>query len=69
MPQTSGVTARLRAAPTLIAVGPSGADLSSDEGRTWQRLDGDGFHAFSFAPAGGVGWGVGENGRIAQLRW
>lgn len=55
--------------PSLIAVGPSGADLSTDDGRTWHAIDGDGFHAFSFAPGGVVGWGVGESGRIARLRW
>jgi hypothetical protein len=53
----------------LIAVGPSGADYSADDGRTWTPVPGDGFHAFSAAPGGGAGWGVGEGGRIARLRW
>jgi len=51
-----------------IAVGPQGADWSDDDGRTWTAIPGDGFHAFAFAPSGLVGWGVGENGRIAALR-
>jgi len=55
--------------PSLIAVGPSGADYSADDGRTWTPVPGDGFHAFSAAPGGGAGWGVGEGGRIARLRW
>jgi photosystem II stability/assembly factor-like uncharacterized protein len=53
--------------PTLIAVGPSGADLSTDDGRTWTAVTGDGYHAFSFAPRGRTGWGVGEGGRIGLL--
>jgi photosystem II stability/assembly factor-like uncharacterized protein len=52
-----------------IAVGPSGADVSEDEGRTWTAVPGAGYHAFSAAHAGRVGWGVGENGRIARLSW
>jgi photosystem II stability/assembly factor-like uncharacterized protein len=52
--------------PTLIAVGPSGSDLSSDGGKTWTSLGGEGYHAFSFARASAVGWGVGEGGRIAK---
>jgi len=54
----------------LVAVGPSGADYSPDEGRTWTRMDVRGLHAFAFAPLttqGVVGWGVGERGRIARL--
>jgi photosystem II stability/assembly factor-like uncharacterized protein len=50
-----------------IAVGPSGADWSTDEGRSWTGIVGEGYHAFSFAPGGRVGWGVGERGRIAKL--
>ena len=36
-------------APTLVAVGPSGADYSVDDGRTWMQLDGPGFDTLSFA--------------------
>jgi photosystem II stability/assembly factor-like uncharacterized protein len=53
---------------SLIAVGPQGADYSTDDGRTWQPVAGAGYHAFSFAPSGHAGWGVGENGRIARLQ-
>jgi photosystem II stability/assembly factor-like uncharacterized protein len=53
---------------SLIAVGPSGADQSTDDGRTWTAIPGDGFHAFSIAPGGRSGWGVGEGGRIARLQ-
>jgi photosystem II stability/assembly factor-like uncharacterized protein len=54
----------------LVAVGPSGADLSTDDGRSWGPIEpapGGGFHTFSIAPSGQVGWGAGEKGRIARL--
>ncbi len=53
--------------PTLVAAGPSGTDLSTDDGSTWTPIAGPGVHAFSFAPTGRIGWGVGEAGRIASL--
>jgi photosystem II stability/assembly factor-like uncharacterized protein len=55
---------------TLVAVGPSGSDLSTDDGRTWRPItpaEGGGFHTFSFAPGGKAGWAAGEKGRIARL--
>jgi photosystem II stability/assembly factor-like uncharacterized protein len=55
------------AARSWIAVGPSGSDLSTDDGRTWKKMDGPGFHTFSFAPGRGVGWGAGERGAIAKF--
>ena len=54
----------------FVAVGPSGADLSTDDGRSWQPIEpapGGGFHTFSIAPSGQAGWGAGEKGRIARL--
>ena len=53
--------------PWLLAVGPSGADWSGDDGRTWQPAGGDGYDAFSAAPAGAVGWATGAGGRIARV--
>jgi photosystem II stability/assembly factor-like uncharacterized protein len=50
-----------------VAVGPSGADLSDDDGRTWRPIEGPGYHAFSFARDGKTGWGVGERGSIGKL--
>ena len=55
--------------PAAIAVGPSGADYSLDDGRTWQPIEGPGYDAFSFSPSGRVGWGVGNGGRIGRLQW
>ncbi|MET0624771.1 MAG: YCF48-related protein [Pyrinomonadaceae bacterium] len=52
---------------TLVAVGPSGSDFSTDGGRNWRALGGEGFHAVSVAPKGDAAWAVGENGRVARL--
>jgi hypothetical protein len=56
------------ATPSLIAVGPSGADYSTDEGRSWVAIESPAVHAMSFARSGAaVGWAVGENGRVARV--
>ena len=55
--------------PTLIALGPSGGDYSLDDGQTWKPIDGPGFDTFSFAPGKQFGWGAGNEGKIAQLRF
>jgi photosystem II stability/assembly factor-like uncharacterized protein len=52
---------------SLIAIGPSGADWSSDDGQTWTPLRSDGFDTASFAPHTVVGWAAGQGGRIAKL--
>ena len=49
---------------TLVAVGPSGSDYSTDDGASWRSLSAEGFHTASFAT--GAGWAAGENGRIAK---
>jgi photosystem II stability/assembly factor-like uncharacterized protein len=54
-------------APTWVAVGPSGSDISEDDGRTWTPVPGPGFHTFSLAPHAPVGWAAGSQGRIAKL--
>jgi photosystem II stability/assembly factor-like uncharacterized protein len=51
----------------LLALGPSGADWSSDGGKTWAPLEGPGFDTFSFAPDGRAGWAAGLGGRISKL--
>jgi photosystem II stability/assembly factor-like uncharacterized protein len=53
----------------LIAAGPSGADMSEDDGRTWRALGDGSYDSFSFSPSGRLGWGVGEGGRIGWLKW
>src|SRR5262245_49089207 len=53
---------------TLIAVGPSGADWSEDDGRTWTPIEGPGFDTLSLSRHGAVGWAAGAAGRIAVMR-
>lgn len=53
----------------LLAVGPSGADLSRDGGQTWAPVAGPGFHAFSVGRGARSGFGVGEKGLIGRLGW
>ena len=50
-----------------IALGPSGADVSRDDGHSWTRIDAPPCHAFSFSRDGAAGFCVGEEGRIARL--
>jgi photosystem II stability/assembly factor-like uncharacterized protein len=53
--------------PTVVAVGPTGSDFSTDGGESWNPLGKLGFHAVGFAAPTGGGWGVGENGLIARF--
>jgi len=52
---------------TLIALGPSGGDYSTDDGRTWTPINGPGFDTFSFVPRKSIGWGAGAKGAIGRL--
>jgi photosystem II stability/assembly factor-like uncharacterized protein len=52
---------------SFLAVGPSGADISTDDGRTWTPVEGPGFDTFSFAPGHTIGWGSGARGAIGRL--
>lgn len=54
---------------TLIAIGPSGSDYSTDDGRTWKPINGPGFDTFSFAPGKSTGWGAGAKGAIGNLKF
>ena len=56
-----------RSKSSWLAVGPTGADITHDDGRTWTPVRGAGFDAFSFAPSGKVGWGAGARGSIGRL--
>ncbi|MEZ4417338.1 MAG: oxidoreductase [Gemmatimonadota bacterium] len=53
---------------TVVAVGPGGADVSDDGGRTWRALSDQTYWAVGVA-AGGVGWMVGPRGRITRIEW
>jgi photosystem II stability/assembly factor-like uncharacterized protein len=56
------------ASKTVVAVGPSGSDLSTDGGTTWQPLPETGFHAVGFAGLIDAGWAVGDSGLVARCR-
>src|ERR1051325_3999565 len=51
----------------LVALGPSGGDYSTDDGRTWTAITGPGFDTLSFAPGKPIGWAAGEKGKLARL--
>ncbi len=60
-----------RSKATWVAVGPQGADLSLDDGRTWTPIamieSVPGFDALSFAPGQPIAWASGANGALAKL--
>ena len=60
-PATSG--------PNILALGPSGADISKDDGRTWtpSPTPARGLHTFSFARGTSVGFATGGRGQIAKF--
>jgi photosystem II stability/assembly factor-like uncharacterized protein len=53
--------------PALVAIGPSGADYSLDDGQTWSPIEGRGFDTFSFVPRKQTGWAAGASGGLAKL--
>jgi photosystem II stability/assembly factor-like uncharacterized protein len=48
----------------LLLVGPSGSNLSADQGQTWQQLDTDGFHSVGCVK--GVCYAVGDKGKVGK---
>jgi photosystem II stability/assembly factor-like uncharacterized protein len=56
------------AEPLLVAVGPTGSDLSTDGGESWLPLGKMGFHSVGFSEPVDGGWAVGEDGMIARFR-
>ena len=61
------VVAYVPGTKTLVALGPSGGDYSTDDGRTWTSIAGPGFDTFSFVPGKQIGWGAGDKGKIGLL--
>jgi photosystem II stability/assembly factor-like uncharacterized protein len=51
---------------TGIIVGPSGSDVSFDQGESWQRFDDGSFDTVDCA-GGSACWASGEQGRVARL--
>nr|WP_207926740.1 oxidoreductase [Actinocrispum wychmicini] len=52
----------------IIAVGPTGSDLSLDNGNHWFQFDAGSFDTVDCGWDGQC-WAAGEQGRIAKLRW
>ena len=63
------VVAYVPGTKTIVAIGPSGGDYSTDDGQTWKPLSGPGFDTFSFAPRKRIGWGAGAKGGIGVLKF
>jgi photosystem II stability/assembly factor-like uncharacterized protein len=57
----------------VVAVGPSGADLSEDGGETWKPIAGPGFDTLSFVPSlrkdSAIAFGAGINGTMGRLEF
>jgi photosystem II stability/assembly factor-like uncharacterized protein len=51
-----------------IAVGTSGSDISSDDGKSWKAFDNGAYNAISFV-TGKAGWAVGPGGRVAEFQF
>jgi photosystem II stability/assembly factor-like uncharacterized protein len=51
----------------VLALGPSGGDISQDNGTTWTPIEARGFDTVSVAPRSHTGWAAGDQGRIAKL--
>ncbi|KAI1398621.1 oxidoreductase [Hypoxylon fuscum] len=49
-----------------VAVGPSGSDITLDEGRSWHRFDNGSYDSVE-CMSSGVCWASGEKGRVARL--
>lgn len=51
----------------VIAIGPAGADFSTDGGRRWTPMECPGFDTFSVARNGTKGFASGANGKIGRF--
>jgi photosystem II stability/assembly factor-like uncharacterized protein len=60
--------ARVAGVSRLVAVGPSGAAWSADDGQHWTALDSAAYWSVGFG-ANGVGWMVGPRGRVTRIDW
>ena len=59
-----------RATPrVLMAVGPSGTDISEDGGTTWRPIGEGRYHAVDFAADGTAGIAVGMDGLVGRWRF
>jgi len=51
---------------SLVAIGPAGSDFSTDDGETWQPIEGPGFDTLSFGDKQWA-WASGARGTIGRL--
>ena len=51
----------------LVAIGPSGGDYSTDDGKTWKPIPNTSFDTFSFVRGKALGWASGAKGNIGKL--
>jgi photosystem II stability/assembly factor-like uncharacterized protein len=49
-----------------VAVGPTGSNVSTDDGKTWKALDEEKYNSVAFVQTG-EGWASGPHGRIAKF--
>ncbi|GAA3051399.1 oxidoreductase [Actinokineospora globicatena] len=63
----SGITWHPFLHTVAITVGPTGSDITLDEGRNWRAFDSGSFDTVDCA-ADGSCWAAGEKGRVATLR-
>ena len=52
---------------TVLATGTSGTDLSTDQGDTWENIDGTSFNVIAVSPSGKHIYLAGSNGNISRL--
>jgi len=52
---------------TIIAVGSSGSDISSDGGKTWKNLDKGNYNSVQAKGRNAI-WGIGANGLVAKFK-
>ena len=52
---------------TIIAVGSSGSDMSSDGGKTWKNIDKASYNAVQ-SRGKNVIWAVGDRGMVAKMK-
>jgi len=62
----SGVAWLPHERPVAVAVGPTGSDVTLDEGHSWAPFDAGSFDGVDCAPDGAC-WASGEQGRVARL--
>ncbi len=53
---------------TIITTGPSGSDISFDDGNSWQPINGQGYHTLDVHEKSQTVWAAGRNGRIGRIQ-